>query len=84
MNSNFAIKRITKLALGHSTAKRSESLERANPKASATKEKKTKHKKGRRLIGTLRQITLLGIKMYHMMSKQIREGLFVPISNSSV
>ena len=38
------------------------------------KEKKTKHKKGRHLIGTLRQITLLGIKMYHMMSKQIREG----------
>ena len=39
MNSNFAIKRITKLALGHSTSKRSESLERTNPKASATKEK---------------------------------------------
>jgi len=48
------------------------------------REKKTKHKKGRHLIGALRQITLLGIKMYHMMSKQIREGLFVPISNSSV
>ena len=48
------------------------------------KEKKTKHKKGRHLIGALSEITLLGIKMYHMMSKKIREGLFVPISNSSV
>ena len=35
------------------------------------REKKTKHKKGRHLIGAPRQITLLWNKIYHMMSKQI-------------
>ena len=48
------------------------------------KEKKTKHKKGRQLIGALRQITLLGIKMYHMMSKQIRKHIYTIVNSMAI